>query len=565
MDAINVTSPSCDGVVCDQTHVARQNKWLLRALAFVSFGFAGMTIASIVLACKMAGSIAHRHTLPEYGPPSGSTIASKAFATLVSTDKGPDPMPANANLKIMATSSGLMPQTAPVQVDAYKKLASSVAGRGVLYLLDAKMLTLQFALTNADPDKHNQQTYVPYRRVPDEPGGKPIRDASGHLVVKTQGELLSIGYATAEYALRHNGHYSNGHLSIIGDEDAPVYLSYLYYDHEIINGQPQYKILLAKGHYKDGIYTAQQVDGKAFEDRDYEETYEYNSSATRRFAEVSTAQFADVVTSVRTVMSCGGDTFLTIQALSPYFHDGGGAKMLASPNPYGRSVLDRVRDGKVVYVGQSAGTVALSYGVGSLTEDSSFPELLSEEVVNMDYGLGVDWLLPRIGEYLGIPYRLVFRPHLRFDIDSCAFEDNVLGLDRVSASLSGAVNHDVYGVIMADYDFSTGKGDCVEISDGKVYYHISYTDEEMIVSEAANKILDKFSPWWTYKSESIRVQPLGNPAQGRTFEWQPSDGEVFAAGPWASMPFHLYSSTLGPFIDAPPLKDSSVEETRLVV
>jgi hypothetical protein len=253
-------------------------------------------------------------------------------------------------------------------------------------------------------------------------------------------------------------------------------------------------------------------------------------------------------------MSCGGNTFLTIQALSPLFHDSFGARMTGQWNPYSLAILDRVKTGGVVYVGQSAGTVALSYAVGPLTEDDSFPELESQEVVNIDHGLGLEWLLPRIGEYLGIPYRLTFRPHLRFEIDSVAYDINVLGADRAAQALGGGVEHDVYGVIMADYDFHNGKGDAVEISGGKIQYHVGYTDEVKELTSSAATSLSRFKFYWKYGSQHMPMQPLGNPEQGWTFEWVPAHGDVFAAGPKASRPFHLYTSTLGPFADAPPVK-----------
>ena len=45
--------------------------------------------------------------------------------------------------------------------------------KAVLYMLDAKLVTLQFFIHNADPEICNDKTYVAYQRVPDKPGGEP--------------------------------------------------------------------------------------------------------------------------------------------------------------------------------------------------------------------------------------------------------------------------------------------------------------------------------------------------------------------------------------------------------
>uniref|UniRef100_A0A7S0FVZ8 Amine oxidase n=1 Tax=Pyrodinium bahamense TaxID=73915 RepID=A0A7S0FVZ8_9DINO len=483
----------------------------------------------------------------------GGDITAKAFTAVVSTPAGSDPSPANINLKILATSAGLMPSSTPMQLDTYRRLKAAAEGPGVLYLLDAKLLTLQFPFRHADPEQHNNDESVPYRRQPDEPEGKPVYDVAGNLVMKTQAELLPLGYAGAEYTLRHSGQYSNVHLSVLADNDAPIYLAYLHYSPEAVNSEPQFKILLAKGSYKNGKYSARKIDGSDFTDRDYRDIYHYNASSSDRFREISGPEFEAIVASVHTVVAVGGITFLTIRALSPSFHDRDGAKMPSQPNPYGRAVLDRVKDGKAVYVGQSAGTVALSYAVGPLTKDTSYPELDPEEKVDIEHGLGLEWLFPDLGQYLGIPYRLVFRPHLRFDLSLCAYEANVLGVVTLGQAISGGVRHDVYGAILADYDFHAGKGDLVEVSHGKVLYHVGYTSQEEQLPAPSQRILSRFTSRWSFENRRLRMQPWGNPSHGWTFDWQPQVGEVFAAGPKASQPFHLYASTSGPFPDAPPM------------
>ena len=147
---------------------------------------------------------------------------------------GPDPRPANPALKLILTSAGLMPSSASELLQAYHKLVGTIpAGRkGVLYLLDAKLKTLQWHYQgNIDPARHNGEKYVAYRREPDVPGGKPLLDANGKAIKKTQAELLGIGYAGASYSLKHIKSYSNGHLDIVAAGEAgeavPVFLSYL--------------------------------------------------------------------------------------------------------------------------------------------------------------------------------------------------------------------------------------------------------------------------------------------------------------------------------------------------
>ena len=54
-------------------------------------------------------------------------------------------------------------------------------------------------------------------------------------------------------------------------------------------------------------------------------------------------------------------------------------QVLEQPNPYGRAILDAVRGGQAVYVGQSAGTVALSSTIGPLTTDPADIALETED------------------------------------------------------------------------------------------------------------------------------------------------------------------------------------------
>ena len=233
---------------------------------------------------------------------------------------------------------------------------------------------MSFAWKHADPAKHNDDYRVPYKREPDVAGGAPQYDDKGKLLMKSQEELLP-ETATVEYAVHHTGNYSNGSVHVLADakEDGPavpVYFSYLWYEGEVVDGKPQYKILVAKGRYEKGQYIAEKPDGSGdFSEADYERMEPCDGTADHIFREYTPEEYAAMVGGVKAVFSCGGVTFLTVQNLQPYFLDDGA--VLDVVNPYGKAILDRVRSGECVYVGQSAGTVAMSYSLGPLTKDTT--------------------------------------------------------------------------------------------------------------------------------------------------------------------------------------------------
>ena len=104
------------------------------------------------------------------------------------------------------------------------------------------------------------------------------------------------------------------------------------------------KILLAKGKFKDGKFIALKPDGSEFKDADYDELIRYNSDPSTWFAQVSPEEYAAVTKKVKTIYSCGGVTFLTVQALSAFFYDSiGNAWPLL--NPYGSAIMSEVREG----------------------------------------------------------------------------------------------------------------------------------------------------------------------------------------------------------------------------
>jgi len=517
-------------------------------------------------------------------------IEAMAFATLLTTQSGPEES-YNPLLKMLLTSGGLMPTSVSDQIQTYYKMFNQTVGHGILYLLDAKMYTLQFQRTMVDPDHVNNEKWVAYKREPDVPGGKPVRvcktacpdgnatcEGKCDLVMKTQEELMRIGYASALYTLRHASHYSNGHIRILqgpeGNSETPVYLSYLWYDGEVRHDVPQFKILLGQGLIRGGKFIAKKANGEEFADEDYLKPWAttMDSTETDFFQYVSPAKFERIVQGVKTIFSCGGDTFLTIKALQPSFRDRKGELVKRSgnqeqANPYGLAILTAVKWGSVIYVGQSAGTVAMSYMVGTLTKDPSSTcesckfNLLQNQssAEQVDLGpmglLGKTWLFPGLGDYLKIPYRLVLRPHLEFLTD-CSFTPNADALKGLSQFLEapvGAFKHNVYGVVMSDYNFSIGLSDMLEISGKTVRYHVGFCPKSgALVSDKVKAKVGEMHPQWVAEHSQMPCQPSGNTPEGWSFTWQPSDGDVYAAGPKAKKPFRMFADMHGPLAEAPP-------------
>ncbi|CAE8581169.1 unnamed protein product [Polarella glacialis] len=246
----------------------------------------------------------------------------------------------------------------------------------------------------------------------------------------------------------------------------------------------------------------------------------YSGRENHVFRRISDSEFSDVVGSVKTIMSCGGVTFLTVKALQPNFLDIDGSPLRSHPNPYGRTILDAVKAGRTVYVGQSAGTVALSWTLGPLTVDPNWVNLETEDDVLEELtkmpkaALGLHWLFPRFGEYLGMPYRIALRPHLKFNIDTCAYEGHCQGVEKAGLAIAGGTKHDVFVVTLVDYDFAQGMADALEISEGKVLYHVGFCDAEDVVPDQVRWELTRFKPVWKYMHGTMRRPPEGNPPLG---------------------------------------------------
>ena len=236
-------------------------------------------------------------------------LDAKAIFSVVTTPNGPDLTPGNPKLKMLLTSAGLMPESAPELLERYAALRSTASGKGVLFLMDAKLKTLQWQSHPSDPAPAVDSKYVTYKREPEKPGGAPVLGADGKPIPKSQAELASYGYHSVEYALRHNHHYSNAHLSIVAaaaaGEAVPVYLSYLSYD---ADGSGEYAIMLATGRYQNGEFTLCKADGSGedFGAADYEASPEYTKAGSASFTQVDDAAFAAVVAGVDTIWSCGG-------------------------------------------------------------------------------------------------------------------------------------------------------------------------------------------------------------------------------------------------------------------
>jgi hypothetical protein len=252
----------------------------------------------------------------------------KLFFPILKTRAGPSTAPANPKLKLILTSAGLMPNSTADLKGAYEQLRKSTPGRGVLYLMDAKLKSLQWADHAGNPAKDSKSALVSYQRVPDEPGGKPALDSNGKALPKAQVDLAKIGpgYHSVEWGLKRRAHYSNGHLDIVAKsapgEEVPVFLSYMSYESAGIRRQPAqgdntappYAILLARGFYKDGELTLLRADGTGpMTDADYEITpVNYSAAGNAAFRPVGAEEFKAVLDSVDTLFSTGGVTWIPV-------------------------------------------------------------------------------------------------------------------------------------------------------------------------------------------------------------------------------------------------------------
>ena len=156
---------------------------------------------------------------------------------------------------------------------------------------------------------------------------------------------------------------------------------------------------------------------------------------------------------------------------------------------------------------------------------------------------------------------MIFRPHLTFQPAKVGYAGKARSTKELAAKLTDdegeKAKHNVYCAVTADYNFKRGQGDVVEIADGKVRYHIGFCDETIDLPATGRAALEKLHPEWAKANgAAFRKQPPGNTPEGRAFGWDPSDGEVAAAGPGVSAPFHLAADGDGPLSAVPPYRAS---------
>jgi hypothetical protein len=482
----------------------------------------------------------------------------KAFLSLGQSEEGVFEEPGNPKLKMYLTSSGLMPDSTLDLKSKFAELKEKTPGNGVLLLIDARLSKLQFAILNGDPAKHNQQARVPYKREPDEPGGNPQRDDSGALVMKSQEELMNMGregFAGVTYNMRHRGHYANGHLAELtcGVDETPVNVAYLWYQGKVVDGKPDYKIMVGRGVWRGGKYVAIKTDGSEFAEADYEIPCTYSTTGDHFFKETSDLEWGQLLSDVQVAYGVGGIPYLPIMHYQPYFVDDG-RKLSSQENPYGKLLLDHIKDGDIVYMGMSAGAMAFGFTLGPLTTDPDNFMLKDEtdpDATGVDLGtseLGKFWLFPGLGKYVGMPHDISLKVHLTWDPTRCAYGGTAHKAEAVSKVISGIKKKERFCALMADYDWYAGQGDAMEVSDGKLTYHVGYSAGTDPVPEGLKEELKKLN----FEGDAMPRQPPNNSPEGWSFEWSPKDGEIFAAGPKANKPFHMYASSFGMMKDGHP-------------
>lgn len=482
----------------------------------------------------------------------------KAFIKLADTKHGPFLTEPNPNLKMMLTSAGIMPKSTQDVKDTFNALKAKVKGKGMLYLVDARMVKLQFSELNCNPEKHNKQAHVSYRRTPDEPGGEPKYDADGKLEMKSQKELAEMvsgeGYACLPYNLRNHGHYANGGLEqFCGNEDCPVYVAYLWYIGQMKDGKPDYQIFVGKGEWRGGKYVAFKTDGTEFTEDDYNLNCSTSSAGDHFFKKTDGSEFRELVGSVASIYATGGIPFIPILHFQPYFVNEG--EKTKTENPYGKAILDNVKAGNLVYVGMSAGAMAWGSTMGPLTTDPDafmFHDEADGDMEGVDFGpdteLGKIWLFPGLGKYVGIPHELALKVHVHFSAASCSYGGTAKKAERVSQVISCLSHKDKYCCLLSDYDWDAGQGDVLEVSGGELTYHVGYCERVDEVGKEHVAALKDLG----YEETTMPRHPKGNTPEGWSFKWSPNDGEVIAAGPKSKRPFHMYASSDGLCKDAPP-------------
>jgi hypothetical protein len=97
-----------------------------------------------------------------------------------------------------------------------------------------------------------------------------------------------------------------------------------------------------------------------------------------------------------------------------------------------------------------------------------------------------------------------------------------------------------------------GYGDTVEISGGKIVFHVGYSPDSHELKEQAKKNLA--AAGHAVPADGMtRMQPPGIPKKGISIKWSLKDGEVHAAGPRAKKQLRPYSSSHGPLKSMPPV------------
>jgi len=494
-----------------------------------------------------------REEVPDDLPPD-----CKGFFRLADTQHGPYTTAENPNLKMLLTSAGIMKASTQDLKDTYNGLKAKCSGKGHIHLVDARMVKCQFALLNHDPEKHNKQKHVAYRRSPDEPGGKPVYDKDEKLEMKSQAELESMGsegYAGLPYTMHKRGGYANGYFAeLCGSDETPIYVTYLWYIGEVKNGKPDYKIFVGKGVWRGGQFVAiRSSDGKDFEDKDYEHECSTSSEGDHFFKETSAEEWAKIVDSCQSVYAVGGIPFIPVLHLQPYFvNDGDKTKTV---NPYGKSLLDACKAGNLVWVGMSAGGMAFSWTMGPLTTDPDafmFADEADGDMQGVDFGpdteLGKIWMFPGLGKYVGIPYDLSLKVHVTFSASTCSYGGTAAKAERVAQVISCISKQDKYCALLCDYDWDIGQGDAMEISNAQLTYHVGYSPK---VDDVPADMIPKLQESG-HEGKTLPRHPKLNTPEGWSFVWNPNDGEVIAAGPKSKKPFRMYPSSAGPCKDAPP-------------
>ena len=499
--------------------------------------------------------------------------------------EGPASAPPNPKLKMLLLTTGLRPVSSPNILAAYRRQYYSICGarrKGVVYLVDARLEELQFETEATDPDACGSWAKVAYVREPDVPGGSPVLDGDGAVRLKTQAEMYRIDRAHPVHYLRHCGHYSRGYLEALcpsddDDEEFPVTVAYLW--NALTDGvgatTPHESrgatIFVGEGTYSraKGFVARRATDGAPFCDADYERGTTDPSRASHFFRAATGSEFRELVAQRRAVYATGGVPWLTVATMQPDFVvDGVPRKDL--PNAYARAVLDAVRDGELIWVGNSAGACAMSYALGPLTADGT-ARMVRPNAPYHDYGargeLGIKWLYPGIGEYVGVPHRLVFRPHITFDANYLGYQGRALAATRSLSNAASAPSHDLWACLLCDYDFDGGASDAFEISAGRCTFHVGkcatapFALGDDLRAELAELGRDHAS---CAPDGKLARQPTGVPKAGFSFEWKPSDGEIICAGPHTTddiPPFRLYADEYGPLMDAPPTYAVQATET----